>query len=136
MSINSHSESGKFFVMSLGHLHEEVVLGRYWMAQRQCYRGITKLLLSTPNDKELSISVPLVHDHTIAFSGVPDAQEYQGCKSKATTSTYVDKGKTNAEQSQQGTSKHQKAIWVPQKLIKAQEGQQLMWVPKNLCPAA
>ena len=39
LSINSHSESAKFFVMAPGHLDEEVVLGRHWMAQRRCYRG-------------------------------------------------------------------------------------------------
>lgn len=78
------------------------------------------------------MSVPVVLDHPTAFSGVPDAQKSQGCKSKATTSTYVHKGKTKAdEQSQKGTSNHQKEIWVPRKLIKAQE----MWVPKHLCPA-
>lgn len=98
ISINFHSENASFFVMSPGQLHEEVVLGRYCMVQCQCYRGLTKLLLSTPNDKELSISVPLVLDHpTTTTQGVQKAQVAQKCTSKETTRMNGYKGKIRAE---------------------------------------
>ena len=49
--------------MAPGHLQEEVVLGKQWMAQRQCYRGTTKLLLTIPSNNEQIMRVPLVLDN-------------------------------------------------------------------------
>lgn len=80
LSINSYSEEEEFFVMAPGHLQEEVVLGKNWMAQRQCYRGITKFLLSSLGNNELSMSVPLVLEDQGKFldaSNVLESQVYK-----------------------------------------------------------
>ena len=105
LSIGSHSETGRFFVMAPGQLQEEVILGKKWMAQRQCYRGLSKLLLSIPGDNELSMSVPLVlGDQGIHFTAsIPPKSQVHN--RMGTSRPYLNKGKAKEELSMASTSK-------------------------------
>ena len=92
LNIGSHSKTGRFYVMAPSQLHEEVVLGKKWMAQPQCYRGITKLLLSISGDNEPSLSVPLVLDDQGLFSNPSIPLECQMFKPMCTSIMHLDKG--------------------------------------------
>ena len=72
LSMDSHSKMGRFYVMAPSDLQEEVVLGKQWMAQCQCYRSTTKRLMSIPGDNEQIMRVPLVLENPPKLSSALD----------------------------------------------------------------
>lgn len=97
LEIDYYCKIGKFFVMALGNLQEEILLSRAWMSKCNCTIGWTYRHMSFLNADQELVVVKLVQVVPQTSLGDFRVHKISTKKLKKTTGIYKEKGKAKVE---------------------------------------